>query len=117
MQARLPYPPTINHYYGRDPKNGHPYLTKRARRFRDQVALLINRTQGFGSARIAVLIDLHQPGNSGDIDNRIKPLLDALEHGGAFDNDRQVWDLRIRRSHNIQGGAVDVQIWEIGKCS
>jgi crossover junction endodeoxyribonuclease RusA len=113
MRARLPYPPTINHYYGTDKRTGHKYLTASARRFRDQVALLLNRSEGFGPARVAILIDLHQPGNAGDIDNRIKPLLDALEHGGAFDNDRQVWDLRIKRSHNIQGGAVDVQIWEM----
>jgi crossover junction endodeoxyribonuclease RusA len=117
MRARLPYPPTINHYYGTDKRTGHKYLTDSARRFRDQVALLVNRSEGFGRSRVAILIDVHQPRRSGDIDNRIKPLLDALEHAGAFHNDRQVDDLRIRRSHNIQGGAVDVQIWEMGKCS
>jgi crossover junction endodeoxyribonuclease RusA len=113
MQARLPYPPTINHYYGTDPRTGHKYLTKRARTFRKTVWALLVGCEKMGSAEVAVLIDVYPPRNVGDIDNTVKPLLDALEHAQVFDNDKQVVDLRIRLNHMLCGGAVDVKIWRI----
>lgn len=117
MRVRLPFPPTINHYYGRDPRNGHPYLTKRAKQYRRQVALVMAGESTFGKARLAVKVEAHPPRQIGDLDNLLKPLLDALEHAGVFDNDKQVADLRIVRKHPVAAGAVEVQIWEIGKCS
>ena len=37
-----------------------------------------------------VSISLRRPRKNADIDNRIKPVLDALEYGGALVNDKQV---------------------------
>ncbi len=113
MRVRLPFPPTINHYYGRDPKDGHPYLTKRAHVFRKQVALCLLGEPVFSDELLAILVEVYPPRDAGDIDNLLKPLLDALEHAGAFVNDRQVKDLRIVWRHPVSGGTVEVQIWEI----
>lgn len=38
----------------------------------------------------AVTLSLKRPRKNADIDNRIKPVLDALEAGGAIVNDKQV---------------------------
>lgn len=113
MRVRLPFPPTINHYYGRDRRNGHAYLTKRAHVFRKQVALVVASEPKFGTAKLAILVEAYPPRDVGDIDNLLKPLLDALEHAGVFTNDKQVDDLRITRKHPVSAGAVEVQIWEI----
>ncbi len=110
---RLPFPPTINHYYGRGPGGRHTFLTKRARVFRKQVALALVGEPVFGDERLAILIEAYPPRDTGDIDNILKPLLDALEHAGTFVNDRQVKDLRIVWRHPVMNGAVEVQIWEI----
>jgi Holliday junction resolvase RusA-like endonuclease len=48
-----------------------------------------------------------------DIDNRVKPLLDALTVCGIMEDDSQVVDLRIRRGPVIKEGRVVVRVWEI----
>lgn len=113
MRVRLPFPPTINHYYGRDRRDGHTFLTKRAHTFRKQVALVLMGEPVFGNERLAILIEAYPPRDTGDIDNILKPLLDALEHAGAFVNDKQIKDLRIVWRHPVMNGAVEVQIWRM----
>ena len=113
MQVRLPYPPSINHYYGRSRKTGAVYLTKKARTFRKQVVGMLHGAQRFGAARLAIRVDLFPPREGCDVDNTVKPTLDALQHAGIFDNDRQVKDLRIVWRHTVPDGAVEVQLWEI----
>ncbi len=124
MQIRLPYPPSINSYYvqrrrlkcgrcGGLVKVPPSYLSKGAREFRSQVGFILDDQVSLGASELAVRVDLHAPRDAGDLDNRIKSLLDACEHAQLFDNDRQVADLRIVRSYNILGGAADVRIWEL----
>lgn len=93
----LPYPPTVNHAWGHN-RHGGKYLRKSGRTFRLAVATALVGVERFGSARVSVGIELYPPTRAGDIDNRIKPLLDALEQAGLFDNDRQVDYLWVRRS-------------------
>ena len=76
MQIRLPYPPTINHYYGRN--RGRTYITKRGQQFRQDVAYLVAGKRQFGPDPVAIHIDAYPPARRGDIDNLIKPTLDAL---------------------------------------
>ena len=113
MQVRLPYPPSVNDYYGHSRKTGAVYLKKRALVFRKQVAQLLYGKRRFGAARLAIRVDLFPARNAGDVDNPIKALLDALEHAGTFNNDKQVKDLRIVWGHPVKDGSVEVQLWEI----
>jgi crossover junction endodeoxyribonuclease RusA len=48
-----------------------------------------------------------------DIDNRVKPLLDALQAAGVMEDDTQIVDLRVRRGPVIKGGRVVVRVWEV----
>ena len=48
-----------------------------------------------------------------DLDNILKPLLDALEHGGAFCDDSQIVILRARKLEQTSGGKLLVQIQEV----
>ena len=48
-----------------------------------------------------------------DIDNRIKAVLDALEHAGVYDDDWQVDHLEMVRGTPIKGGRISVMIEEI----
>lgn len=112
VKLTLPMPPTINHYYGQT-KTGLKYLTKKAKGFRHDVAIIVNNAgyRGhFQKKRLAVRVDLHFS-SGGDVDNRSKPLLDALEHADLFVNDRQVDDLRLVRGHRVSGGRCVVTIW------
>lgn len=116
MKAKLtlPMPPTVNHYYGRS-KTGIPYLTKKAKGYRHDVAVIVNNEghRGkFGRQRLGVCVTLFFA-SGGDIDNRMKPLLDALEEANLFHNDRQIDDLRIIRGHRVKGGRCEVTIWRM----
>ena len=48
-----------------------------------------------------------------DIDNRAKPLLDALQHAKVFIDDSQVDRLILERKEIIPGGMCEVFIQEI----
>jgi Holliday junction resolvase RusA-like endonuclease len=48
-----------------------------------------------------------------DIDNRIKPLLDALKTAQLFKDDSQVEELEVRRGPQMDGGRVMLSVWEI----
>lgn len=41
------------------------------------------------SGRLAASIKIPRPNNNSDIDNRVKPIFDALQKGGAIENDKQ----------------------------
>lgn len=45
-----------------------------------------------------------------DIDNRIKTVLDALEHAGIMEDDWQVQHLEIKRGEPIAGGLVHITL-------
>ena len=48
-----------------------------------------------------------------DLDNRIKALLDALEHAGVYEDDEQVDEIVVRRRRIKPNGCVVVRISEI----
>ena len=112
---QLPFPPTVNHYYGYNWKTHQKYISKRGWAYRKRLAEAVRLEHRYGKARLAILIDAHPPRLWGDLDNLLKPQLDALEHAGVFDNDSQVDDLRIRRGHPVPGGRADVHIWDMGQ--
>lgn len=111
LSVVLPIPPTINHYYGLMPRGRGKYITKSGKKFREDVAWVMSTKKQFGDAPLAVFIQWFMPSNRGDVDNRIKPLLDALQHAGTFDDDKQVIDIRAIIMHPVKGGRCNVKIW------
>ena len=64
--------------------------------------------------RLSVHVLLHAPNRRKyDIDNRIKPLLDALQFSSVYRDDEAVDHLVVRRGDIIKGGQVIVQIIEL----
>jgi crossover junction endodeoxyribonuclease RusA len=95
MILTLPYPPSVNTYWRR---NGHRYFIAPAgMAFRTEVearCLSLGVCPVAGSVRLSVSL---VPGDRRrrDIDNVLKPLLDALTHGGAWADDSQVKALNV----------------------
>lgn len=115
VELTLPMPPTVNNYYGIVPGTQKRYLTKKAKAFRHDVAIIVAQEglRGhFGKAKLAMRVDLNFAA-AGDCDNRNKPLLDALEEAFLYENDRQIKDLRIVIGHQVKGGRCKVTIWEM----
>ena len=110
IQLELPMPPTVNHYWG--VRGKQRFLGKKGKEFRVAVAeaCLDANVQAL-DGRLAVHVALF-PANRVrfDIDNRIKSLLDALEHAGCFHDDEQIDELHVVRQGLKPGGACSVVI-------
>jgi len=88
----IPFPPTLNHNIGRN--GGRYYKTDDYKRFQSQVGLLWLKALPplwSQTARYAVAIELiYDTKRRYDIDNRVKPILDALTQAGVWKDDVQV---------------------------
>ena len=88
----IPFPPTLNHDVGRN--GGRYYKTDDYKRFQSQVGwlwLAALPPLWSQTARYSVAIELiYNTKRRYDIDNRVKPILDALTQAGAWKDDSQV---------------------------
>ena len=94
----LPWPPSVNHQYGR--RSGRVYLTKAAKDFRANVlAEILSRplvAPFVGPVSVRILAQPPRLVRTRDIDNVLKATLDALQAGKVFKNDSQITYLSIR---------------------
>ncbi|NBW18494.1 MAG: RusA family crossover junction endodeoxyribonuclease [Caulobacteraceae bacterium] len=83
IQLLLPWPPSVNHYWGQSGKSR--FISKRGQQFR---ASVIESCKGVIAleGRLAVHITLFPPDRrKRDVDNILKALLDACEHAGCYE--------------------------------
>ncbi len=91
----LPYPPSVNSYYRH--VGNKTLISREGRLFRAKVVSIlaieeIKQMEG----PIQVAICLRTPDRRRrDVDNVLKSLLDALQHGGAYEDDSQIQRLSI----------------------
>lgn len=92
------------------------YLKKEAHEFRRIVQEAAIEAQAKISGRIAIFVALYAPTKRKyDLDNRIKALLDALEHAGVFLNDEQIDFIWVVRRPVVKGGMCKVVLVEHDK--
>jgi crossover junction endodeoxyribonuclease RusA len=112
ISLQLPYPPSVNHYWGVSGKQR--FLGKKGKEFRQAVAeaCLDARSSNDGWAPGSVLVALSGRPTSAtrDVDNTLKPLLDAMEHAGVYENDCQIDELHVVRQDPMKGGACCVVV-------
>jgi len=113
ITLNLPWPPSINHYYGTKPGGFAKFIGAKGKAFRSEVvrAAHIQEIKPFHkNDRLHIRIDLFPPDKrKRDIDNILKALFDSLEHARIIDNDSQFDRLYIQR-HDTYGGCVRVTI-------
>ena len=123
LTLTLPYPPTINHYYGRG-KRGHVYIKTAGIAFRQAVdACVVEDLNGREVAfqepltgNLAMSLIIHPPDKRlRDLDNVLKALKDAMEHSCVFHNDNQIKEYRepFKWGEVVKGGKVIVTLQEI----
>ena len=117
INLRLPYPPSINHYYVRT-KVGMA-IKPEGKWYRQQVGFLVAIARlprkFLGNEKVQVTIHAFTPDRiPRDVDNILKCLLDALTDAHVWGNDKQVYDLHITKDYDIQKkGYVEVTVSEI----
>ena len=95
---------------------GRTVLSKAGRAFREEVQNIVidKNIPAFGDKKLKVMMILRpRDKRKTDIDNRIKAVLDALEHAGVFNDDFQVDHLEMIRGEPLKGGLLHVVIEEL----
>ena len=89
----LPYPPSVNHYWGQF--RNRRYIKKKGVEFRAEVISRIKDLPKFvGTVKIEIGVKFPDL-RIRDLDNLLKPTLDAIQHSGIIDNDNLIRDIRI----------------------
>ena len=106
---RLPWPPTVNGYWGTRPSGGK-FLTRKGKAYRQ------NALQAIGDVdtrddMVGVIAIFNPPDvRIRDVDNYWKGLLDAMTSAGVWVDDSQV-KLQVGwMADKIKGGGVDVYV-------
>lgn len=73
-------------------RNGRLILSREYREFKNNVAKLCRKC----AIEKPYIVNISYSGRN-DIDNSIKPILDALEFAGVLCNDKYVHELRVRK--------------------
>lgn len=109
----LPWPPSVNHYYRR--VGPRTLISREGREFRRRVGrILAAHRLPPATGRLAVTVEVYPPDRRRrDIDNLLKAVLDACQHGGAFPDDSRIVWLLIYRSRAVPGGRVIVTIRDL----
>ena len=108
IKLKLPYPPSVNHYWGVAGKRR--FVGTKGRLFREAVLEAAQGAQKM-DGRLSMLIELYPPDRRiRDIDNVTKALLDACMKAGCYEDDSQIDELKIVRKEIIKGGSCEVTI-------
>ena len=114
LEATLPWPPSVNHYWAA--RGNARYLSPRARAWHQEAwAILRGAWRGEPMrGEVAVLLVLHPPDRRRrDLDNTLKAVLDALVHAGVLQDDSQVAELHAVRREARRPGGVLVRVEEL----
>lgn len=107
----LPYPPSANRYW-RNFK-GRTVISAEARAYKKEVvarlAWLGINTAWIMIGPIAISLWVYRPRKSGDLDNRIKVILDSLQ-GLRYENDSQIVEIHVYRHDDKANPRVEAEL-------
>ena len=114
-RIKLPWPPTINHYYGNRRNGGGKYIKPKGKAFRHNAYLCwLEAGRPYAEGRIAMRVQAYPPDHrKRDLDNILKAVQDALQAAGAYEDDCQIDLLTVERHPVMAGGRVAVTLEEI----
>ena len=112
IKLTFPFPPTVNTYYRN--VNGRTLMSKKGRMYRGvciRCAVWQKYPEIAATERVAVILNLYPPNKrKWDIDNRVKAVLDALQHAGVLPDDEQVDRLTVNRCAISDDDRVEITI-------
>jgi crossover junction endodeoxyribonuclease RusA len=105
----LPYPPATNHLYATF--RGRRILSREGRAYKaDVVAEVAKSQRPTLLGEVAVTVRIYRPRRSGDLDGRLKALLDGLTGAGVWRDDSQVVEIHATRHDDKANPRVEVEV-------
>ncbi len=112
LAFRLPWPPSVNRYWRRNPKGRGMFISAQGRAFREEVAEIVGKiTTLSGEAEVEILA-CPPDRRRRDLDNILKATLDALESAGVVEDDAQFKRILVEQGglDRAGGGHLEVLI-------
>ena len=103
----LPFPPTVNHYWGR--RGNRSFILPRGLMFRKIVALecIPYAKSELFDKKLSLFICAFPPDKRHrDLDNLLKALADSLQHAEVYKNDYQIDSIYIKRMPDLLGQVI-----------
>jgi crossover junction endodeoxyribonuclease RusA len=118
MKLELPWPPSINHYWRRNPRGGN-FISGEGKTYLAHVALLLKQARVKPmEGTVSLKVRLHPPNNlRRDLDNSLKVLIDAIAKGGALGDDFQIKHIEATMLDVVQDGHATVEIEALNKAA
>jgi Holliday junction resolvase RusA-like endonuclease len=115
FSCHLDMPPSANRMYRRGPFGMHPSAEYKSWKTAAATEVMARRKGTVFDGPVSVIIIATQPHALRDLDNTIKPTLDALQLGGVITNDNQVRSVMARWSQtfdvpSMEGRDVRVEV-------
>lgn len=117
VRLTLPEPPSANRYWR--VWHGHPVKSVEAHEYTDAVTAALlkqiahaDRQQLPVTGPIGIALAWHRSAKRGDLDNRAKVALDALQ-GLLYVDDQQVVALVMTRHESPRRGRLEVEVWRV----
>ncbi len=107
ITIKLPWPPTINHYWGR--RGNRSFILPRGIMFRKITALecIPYSKSELYDKKLSLFICAFPPDRRRrDLDNILKALEDALQHAEVYKDDFQINSIYIKRMPELLGQVV-----------
>ena len=117
FSLELPWPPSMNSYWRAVPRGkiAVNILSAPGRVYREKAvsaAKDAERPEGTLTDRLGVCLILRPPDKRRrDVDNFVKPVLDALTHAQVYEDDYQIDRLMVVRSQKVPKGSVTVKLY------
>lgn len=109
---RLPWPPTVNGYWGTRPSGGK-FLTRKGKAYRQNAMQAIGGVDTCGDDVAVIAIFSPPDARTRDVDNYWKGLLDAMTAAGVWLDDSQVRLQVGVMGGKTKDGQVDVYVEEL----
>lgn len=109
MNFTVSMPPSANRYWRRG-GNGNLYVSDEAQAYKDEVAWELRGERPL-EGDVAVTVKVFRARKSGDLDNRLKVLIDSLQ-GIAYVSDAQIVEIHAYRFEDKKRPRVEVEVSE-----
>lgn len=110
MKLTLPPPISANRYWRNF--RGRMVVSDEARAYKTAVGWIANSAGAdMLTGDVCVMLDVYRGAKRGDLDNKIKVILDALQ-GVSYINDSQIVEIHARRFDDKGNPRVEVEISE-----